>query len=123
MKSWNINSNTGDYVVERGAPVETESLQLPAFYRLKIKRGQWMYAPNKVYGSNLYLLLKNQSSKSASAVESATLDALQPILDDGRAETIDALIQESSRHGLGVQINILDNAGDVERFAFQGLGV
>lgn len=123
MKSWDINPNTGDYTVTRGAPVESGNLQLPAYYRLKIKRGQWMYAPNNVYGSNLYLLKKNQASKSARAVEQASLDALQPILDDGRAETIDVLIQESSRHGLGVQINILDNAGDVERFVFEGLGV
>lgn len=123
MKSWNIDPTTGDYVIENGVPVETDNLQVPAYIRVKTKRNQWMYAPNKQFGSNLFLIKRNQSSKTARAVEQATIEALQPILDDGRAEIINVETKEAARHGLGIEINILDNAGSTEQFSFDGLGV
>ena len=46
---WDIDPVTGDYKMVGGAPSNTSSLTLPAYYRLKISRQQWMYAPNDKY--------------------------------------------------------------------------
>lgn len=121
-KGWKINPVTGDYIMEGGAPVNTESLQLPAYYRLKINRNRWLYAPDNNYGSDLYLIRKNQTTKDASFVESVMARALQPIVSDGRARTIDVTATVRARHAVGLETKIVDAQGKVETLTLKGLG-
>lgn len=121
-QGWKINPNSGDYIMEGGAPANTESLQLPAYYRLKINRNRWLYAPDNNYGSDLYLIRKNQTTKDASFVESVMARALQPIVNDGRARTIDVTATVRARHAVGLETKIEDAQGKVETLTLKGLG-
>lgn len=122
-KQWEINPGTKDYVMESGSPVETGSLKIPAYFRLKVRRGAWMYAPDSEYGSDLHTIKKNRSSQDASKIEAVAARALQPIADDGRAETIDVSVVEAARHGLGLKIDILDAQGETDSLNLEKIGI
>lgn len=122
-ESWKINPTTGDYVMENGSPVPDTGLEFNSYLRLKTQRGQWLYAPDRNYGSDIHLIKKNNTVRSSNAVETAASKALQPIVDDGRAAAISVNTAAAARHGLGLDIKVLDNAGNVEQFEFKGLGV
>lgn len=122
-ESWTIDPATGDYVMEGGSPVPTTDLHFNSYVRLRTQRGQWLYAPDRNYGSDIHLIKKNNTVRSSNAVEIATSKALQPIVDDGRAAAISVQTNAASRHGVGLDIKVLDNAGNVQEFEFKGIGV
>lgn len=122
-ESWNINPASGDYVMERGSPVPTNSLQIPAYIRLRTPREGWMYAPDASYGSDFANLKKRQTTRDSSEVESIAARALQPILDDGRAQSIEVTTTESQRNAIGLKADIIDAQGNVESLDLKGLGV
>jgi phage gp46-like protein len=122
-QSWQIDPKKGDYVMNLGAPVETNSLQVPAYFRLKIKRKQWLYAPDDKYGSDFYLLQKRPASNAAQKIENVAVNALQPLTDDGRASRIDVVADNFSRNGAALTATILDASGEEEIVTFPGLGV
>lgn len=113
-KSWEIDPKTGDYIMEGGSPKETDSLRIPAYIRLKTRRQQWLYAPDTQYGSDFHLVRKRRTTEDASAIESIAARALQPILDDGRADSITVDTTATSRHGVGLQASIVEADGTVE---------
>lgn len=122
MQTWNINPQTGDYVMERGAPEQTNSLQVAAYFRLKAKRSRWMYAPDPQWGSNLFMIKKRTTSSDNTLVENTAADALQPIVDSGRASDIEIETVDKARHGISMKVQITDAAGNVERVEFVSLG-
>lgn len=110
-KSWLIDPKTGDYVIEGGVPVQTDSLVVPAYFRLKTRRLRWLYAPDTTYGSDFHLVKKRRTTEDASFLESIAAQALQPILDDGRAESITVNTTATSRSGVGMQASIISDGG------------
>lgn len=123
MQGWNINPTTGDYALEDGAPVETNSLQLPAYYRLKIKRGKWLYAPDNDYGCDFYTVVKRPLDNANTLLENIGAAALQPLITDGRASRIEMTVDAQNRYGVGLQCKIVDASGQVETQTFKGLGL
>lgn len=123
MQSWNIDPKTGDYVMSGGAPVETDSLQVPAYFRLKIKRKTWMYAPDDKFGSDFYLVKKRPATNAGQKLENIAIAALQPIADDGRAKRITVQTDELSRQGAALTASIIDASGEEQVATFTGLGV
>ena len=123
MKNWTIDPKTGDYVMNGGSPIETSSLQVPAYIRLKTRRSNWLYAPDSDYGSDYYLLRKRQGVLDASTVETIGERALQPIVDDGRASEITVQTSQTARHGIAMETKIVDAKGEPEEITFVGLGV
>jgi phage gp46-like protein len=121
--SWKIDPNSGDYVMTGGAPVDSNSLQIPAYYRLKIERTQWLYAPDNKYGSDLYKLQKNFTTGDAGFIETVMNRALQPIVDDGRAAQIEVTATVRGRHAVGLETKITDAQGNVETLTLKGIGV
>ena len=121
-QGWDINPDNGDYLQQNGRPVNTNSLKLPAYYRLKIKRKSWQYAPDDKYGSDFFKIVKN-TNQTPSQCETVGGRALQPIVDDGRALTIEVTTVNTSRHGIGLQTKIVDAEGQVETVTFKSLGV
>lgn len=119
---WDIDPATGDYLQKDGRPVNTNSLRLPSYYRLKTKRKQWQYAPNDKFGADFFKIVKN-SNQTPSQVETVGGRALQPIVDDGRALTIDVTTKQTSRHGISLTTAITDAEGNVETVTFNSLGV
>lgn len=121
-QNWDLDEKTGDYVMKGGAPVETDSLRVPAYNRLKIKRTQWMYAPSENYGSDFYRLKKRQTNTDTTAVENIAARGLQPILDDARAQRIDIDFDSVARNGVGLKIKIVSSQGKSEELKLNPLG-
>lgn len=90
MSSWKIDPKNGDYVMSQGKPISTEDLGNPAYYRIKIGRKRWLYAPDDNYGSDLATLKK----KTGNAALGMVGKALQPIVDDGRALAVDSAFSD-----------------------------
>lgn len=122
-ESWKINPSTGDYVMENGSPVPETGLEFNSYLRLKTQRGQWLYAPDRNYGSDIHLIKRNNTVRSSSAVETAAGKALEPLVNDGRAAAVNVETAAASRHGIGIEVKVLDNAGNVDQFKFDGIGV
>lgn len=123
MQNWEIDPQKRDYVLEKGAPKQTDSLRIPAYVRLKTRRGEWMYAPDTSFGSTFHLQKKRVTSVGNSVVEDIAADALQPIVDDGRASEISITAETKTRNNVGMSAEITDAVGRVERLTFSGLGV
>lgn len=112
---WNIDPKTGDYVVGAdGAPVLTEALTVPAYYRLKIKRTQWLYADDTTLGSDFYLQKKHRTTQNPSLLEAVAARALQPIVDDGRASNIQVTTTVTARNAVGMEIKVTDARGNAQ---------
>ncbi len=123
MKNWQIDPSTGDYVMSGGAPVETASLQNPAYVRLKVKRKTWLYAPDEAYGSDLYLIKKRRTDGSQnSLVENTAARALQPLIDDGRASEINVTTTQAARNGVGLEVDLTDAEGNSDQISLNPIG-
>ena len=122
-KNWNLNPETGDYVLVGGAPENVETLKIPAYIRLKTKRQKWMYAPDLNYGSDLYLIVRKKNGETSSQVEDTSAKALQPIVDDDRATSIEVETTQEARHALGLKITVTDAGGRTENIDIKPLGV
>ena len=122
MDAW-LNPSTRDYAAD---PAMTGALQRdPAsglanavYLRLMTPLGSYWADPS--LGSNLYKL---QRSKSLTGVDllakGYALAALQPLLDDGRATSIDVQAQLSSNTvtpRLVLLVTVVDAAGDQHVF-------
>lgn len=121
--SWVIDPSSGDYVMTNGSPVESTDLKYNAYYRLKIRRQQWMYAPNSKYGCDYYKVTKNLTTKPQTALEAIASRAVQPIVDDGRAQQINVTVTGVSRSGVTVETDITTNNQKQSSITLTGLGV
>jgi len=80
------------------------------YLSLKVRRGSWFFDPQ--FGSRLHLLKKN-TPRAASLAEEYAREALQWLLDTGRATEIDVLaerdtLQDVSRLKLLVEVTQAD---------------
>lgn len=123
MQTWNIDPDKKDYIMVGGSPQQTNSLQVPAYFRLKVKRNKWMYAPDSQYGSDYYTLVKRPASNSNTRLENIGAVALQPLVDDGRAKSVELTVTQNVRHGTALQTSIVDASGEIETTTFKGLGL
>lgn len=120
-QNWQIDPITGDYVMDGGAPVQTDSLQVPAYYRLKITRNQWLYNPGPTYGSTFQLIRKRPPGGDNTAIENTALAALQPILDDGRAVSITVDSRDESRSNVALEVFIEKQRGVFDQLSIPAL--
>lgn len=82
-----------------------------------------MYAPNTLYGSDFHLISKKKGQTDTGLIEVMAARALQPLIDDGRATTIEVNTLESARYGVRLDIKITDAEGNVEQIIFTPVGV
>lgn len=122
MQTWNIDPKTGDYVLENGRPQETNSLKVAAYFRLKIKRKKWLYAPDDKYGADFYTIQKRPADNANQRFENTAVKALQPLVDDGRALQIEATVTQNVRSGTALETTIIDATGEVQKVTFNSLG-
>lgn len=115
MSSWRINHSNGDYIMEAGAPVSSDSLTIPAYYRLMVRRTRWLYAPNTQYGSEFYTARNKQSGKrDPRRLIDIAERALQPLVDDGRALEVSVNPDQNvqvNRNQAALKVEILDQQG------------
>lgn len=121
MQNWKIDPGTGDYVMDSGSPVETNSLTIPAYVRLKTQRTRWLYAPDNQFGSDFYTVKKRPAENANLKLEDIAGRALKPLLDDGRAKQITVDITENTRNAAGMDAQIIDASGEIENTTFKGL--
>lgn len=119
---WVIDPATGDYVMQNGAPVLSADLTYPAYYRCKIPRKKWLYAPDSNYGSDFATQYK-QISSNTSVLEAIATRAMQPIIDDGRAAAISVTTLQRSRTGTQLQTDITPVVGEVQTIQFDPIGL
>lgn len=122
MQSWDIDPIKGDYVNDKGSPKQTNSLKVPAYFRLKTKRQQWLYAPDSKFGSDFYTVQKRPAENGNQRLETIGASALQPIVDDGRATQVEVQITQNTRSAAILSAHITDASGNVETQTFSGLG-
>lgn len=122
-QNWLLDPTTRDYVLANGSPVETDSLLVPAYHRLRIQQGTWMYQPDANYGSRFSRLKKRVTGGDASEVENIALLALQPMMDDGRASSVTVEAVVSTRNAVGLKTAIYKSRGTFEQFEIQSLGI
>lgn len=120
--SWQINPMTKDYVMTNGAPVDSDDLIYPAYYRLMVQRTRWMYAPDTGYGSDFYTVKKHFSPNEVNSLTDIALKALQPMIDDGRASDIEATYGSSlGRNDAQLNITITDAMGQPQQLSLPAL--
>ena len=120
-----IDPKTGDYIMENGAPVPSESLVIAAFYGVRAKRGQWLHAPDKDWGSDFHLVRKRFNGRDLSPLKNVAERAVKPLLDDARAKDILVEVlqdQQVNRNTSAVKIHILDNQGQVDTLELPPIG-
>lgn len=122
-QNWDLDPATGDYVMTGGKPVETDSLSIPAYIRMKTPRTGWMYAPDTFYGSDFHLLNRRNTTNDTSILETIAANALQPIADDGRAVSITIDTTEVARHGLALAVELVKKNDKIDNLVLTGLGV
>lgn len=123
--SWKIDPKTGDYALVNGKPVDSDSLIYPAYYRLKIGRNRWMYAPDDAYGSDLAQIKKRFNGRDLTSVKNIQERALKPIIDDGRALAIDVSYnsqQTSLRNNIQTAVVITSADGTTEVLQLPPIG-
>lgn len=121
MTHWEVDPKTGDYIMVNGSPKETVSLTIPAYYRLKSRRGRWLHAPDAEYGSEFYLLKSKQANRKPAQVEDVAARAMQPIVDDGRADTIEVSTSVAGRGYIQLESKIFDATGTPETLKLEGV--
>lgn len=104
---------TGDYVmgtgINAGKPAIDTSLAPPTRTRLRAHRGKWMHAPDDKWGSDFYTYNRRKSTDFSDGLgESIANKALQPMVDDGRIDNLEAATQFTQRGGVAVKVTLLD---------------
>jgi phage gp46-like protein len=125
-QQWDRDPATGDYILASdGTPQQTDSLEVPAYHRLKTHRTQWMYAPDPDYGSDFYQVQKRNSAVNGGLLENIADKALQPMIDDGRAASVvttNTTAPGDDRSSSSLDIAIVDRQSQQTNFTFTPLG-
>lgn len=117
MDAW-IDPATGDYVIEQGAAKRDPAAGLAnaVYLRLMTPLGAWWAAPN--VGSRLHELLRSKDlARVAVLARQYAQTALAPIVDDGRATSIEIATEQPGNGRLHLVITVLAASG--ERLTFQ----
>lgn len=119
MKTWLIDPETRDYRMHaNGTPVETDSLLVPAYIRLRAPRRRWMYAPDPNWGSDFWRERRRHQPADGSRHETLANQALQPLLDSGRATAVDSTADLSTRTASGLRITVTPPGAEPETLVF-----
>lgn len=118
-KSYNplLDPGTGDYVITNGDTVKDFSLQYAAYVRMKVQRKNWLYAPDAKFGSDIHKVLK-RGNNTPRLLETMAYQAMQPLLEDGRAKEITTVSRPLSRNNCNLEINILEANNAIQTFQF-----
>lgn len=123
--SWRVDPSHGDYIMIDGKPVDDESLKYPAYYRTKATRGKWLHAPDDKWGSDFGNLKKRFNGGDLNGLANIQRQALQPMIDDGRAIAINVSFvgqQQGSRNNSELHADITSANGITETLVLPPVG-
>lgn len=122
-ESWKIDPAKGDYIIDAsGNPVIDLGLHTPAYFRIRTPRQDWMYAPNTNYGSEFARNKLKQPGLNRNIAIAFVRQALQPMIDDGRAASIDVSIESQARGSVQFKVKILDAEGNPQQILLLPIG-
>lgn len=121
-ESWEIDPATGDYLQKDGSPVVTTSLKMPAYFRLKVQRTRWLHAPDVNYGSDFWTRRTRLTNNEPTIAKTIGTRALAPILLDGRAQSIDTVVESVKRNRIQLVSKLKDSTGHVETVTLNPIG-
>ncbi len=105
-----IDTQTGDYTGK-----STATLQNAVYLRLTVPLGSWWADPT--LGSRLYLLKREKDvARVRTLARQYAEQALQPILDDGRASRITVTAQHPANGWLILLIEVEQSNGQIMPF-------
>jgi phage gp46-like protein len=111
-----IDPLTRDYVLATGAPLPDPAAGLANAVYLRLMTARGSYWVDASFGSRLHELQREKNTpRVALLARQYAIDALAPLLDDGRATTIDVQVEgQDGRLALAVQVT----AASGERLTF-----
>lgn len=105
-----IDTSTGDY-----AGISINNLKNAVYLRLTVELGSYWADPT--LGSRLYLLVREKdTAKVRLLAKQYAEQALQPIVDDGRASSIQIIANHPVKGWLTLQINIMQSNNQLDTF-------
>lgn len=123
-ESWFIDPSLRDYTLdERGRPVIDETLNTPAYIRLTAPRGNWLYAPNKKYGSDFFNTRIKRTLNNFATGAAIARRALQPLIDNKDAISIAIVSTKNTRYALEFSATIVDNVGNENNIVLNPVGI
>lgn len=108
-----------------GKPVDDESLIYPAYYRTKAARGRWLHAPDSGWGSDFPNINKRFNGGDLRGLANIQRQALQPMIEDGRALAIDVTAdttQQGLRNNSALAVKITSADGITETLNLPAVG-
>ena len=85
------------------------------YLRLTVPLGSWWADP--ALGSRLYLLRRSKDvSRVGGLAQQYAIDALQPLLDDGRATSVSVTVEQKHTGWLLLLVEVTDSAGAIQIF-------
>lgn len=113
-----LDPKTGDYIIVNGRPVEDNTLNTPCYIRLKAKRTKWLYAPDTKWGSDFYLFHKRHIIADDSAMLAVGARALQPLIDNNRASSIQVTQDATSRNAFQLEALVTQQNSQATSLSF-----
>lgn len=122
---WQRDQSTGDYVQDaNGRPVMDSTLAAPVRTRLRAHRQHWLHAPDDQWGSDFYSYLRKKSVNLKDGLgESIATRALDPLVQDGRADNLEVDTQFTQRGGVAFSTTLLDRQRQEEYTVVTPVGV
>ncbi|MGX5053109.1 phage GP46 family protein [Enterobacter asburiae] len=104
-----LNPYTGDYTGTR-----TTGLENAVLLRLKTPLGGWLFAPG--LGSRLHLLPRKDSEATRALAEQYAWQALEPLVTDGRAQSVSVTATRKRAGWIDLNIRVLQADGKTATF-------
>lgn len=104
-----LNPYTGDYTGTRTTGVENAVL-----LRLKTPLDSWLFSPQ--LGSKLHLLPRKDTEQTRALAEQYAWQALEPLIQDGRAQSVNVAAVRKRAGWLDLTIQVLQADGKTATF-------
>lgn len=115
-----ISAETHNYVVINGVIQQNNILLTEAYTRIVTPLGTYQFDVD--FGCELPLYVNTRRKLTSDAVTTMVNNALRPILDQGRAVTIETTVNALLTNGVIFTVDITDNDSNTFKLPFNYVG-
>ena len=111
MSQSQIDPVAKDYVVSNGSPIQSDSIDEPAYYALAIPRDQWQNADDATQGSDLNKFVNSKNTNDTAQLFAARANKAitDQLITTGKALSVETTNLASSQYGTSNNIAIVPN--------------